>query len=775
MKTYTEILEFDKVLKDVSQYAVNNAVKYNIEHPEFVNNADKLAKALSEVSEIKVIIEKYKELDINQFDTVDYVIEKTSKSAILTSEEVLEIANFLRNISDLKEFKKDLSEYKIEIRAVDKFFINLNPLVKLQDDINNIIDKYGQVKDNASDLLLGIRTSIKNISNLVREILANIVKNSSNGLADSKVVERNNKLCLQVRPDYKNKFDGNIQDESNTQQTIFIEPKAAAELNRKMDDLKVEEKLEVNRILSILTEKIKTNYDLLKNNVRLYFKLDELNAKAKYALEYNANIPNITTQKIIDIKDGHNPLISNTTAVKSSINIGKEFDTLIITGPNTGGKTANIKMVGLFVYMVKCALPITASGESTIGLFKEVLVDIGDDQSVINNLSTFSSHIKNITGILDNANEDALVLLDEIGSGTEPRVGSQLAISIVEYVRSKKSKLICSTHYNEVKEFAFNTNGVENASVEFDFKTLTPTYKLNIGVPGKSNALEIAENLGLNKTIISRAKYLYESSKTDNEALIESVEDKNLELSSLIKEHEIKNKKLEDRLAEQEKLFNEANLKKEEIIKQAKIEAQKIIEASKSESEILLDQIKKLSNASQIKQHEYSDLKGKFNKLGVENKLVEKDTQILEVNDLVFVIPYEKECTVKAIKGKKYEVAINNMNILFKRDELKFIRKQRKVNAPKLKSEFNSKVQRAMKSELDLRGVRFSEVNHIMDKFFDSALVSNITEIRIIHGFGTGAVRNAVYDFLKSNKHVKEYRFGREGEGLNGATIVTLK
>ncbi len=775
MKTYTEILEFDKVLKNVSQYAVNDISKYHIENPEFFNNTDKLSKALNEVKETKTIVEKYKELDINQFDSIDYIFDKSSKNAVLSSEEVLEIANFLRNISALKEFKKDLSEYKIEIRSIEKFFTNLNPLGKLQDDINNIIDKYGDVKDSASDLLQGIRTSIKNISNLVRQILADIVKNSKNVLADSKVVERNNKLCLQVRPDYKNKFDGNIQDESNTQQTVFIEPKAAAELNRKMDDLKVEEKLETNRILAVLTEKIRTNYDLLKNNARLYFKLDELNAKAKYALEYDAYIPNITTQKIIDIKDGHNPLIPNKTAVRTSINLGKEFDTLIITGPNTGGKTANIKMVGIFVYMTKCALPITASSESTIGIFKDVLVDIGDDQSVINNLSTFSSHIKNITGIIDNANEDTLVLLDEIGSGTEPRIGSQLAISIVEYVRSKKAKLICSTHYNEVKEFAFNTNGVENASVEFDFKTLTPTYRLNIGVPGKSNALEIAENLGLNKTIITRAKDLYEASKTDNEALIESIEDKNLELSSLIKENEIKNKELVSMLAIQDELLINANLEKAEIIKQAKIEAQKIIENAKHESSDLLNEIKSLTNQNQIKQHEYSDLKGRFNKLGVENKIQEKDTQVLEINDLVFVIPYEKECTVKAIKGKKYEVAINNMNILFKRDDLKFIRKQKKVTQPRLKSEFNSKVQRTMKSELDLRGVRFGEVNHIMDKFFDSALVSNITEIRIIHGFGTGAVRNAVYEFLRNNKHVKEYRYGREGEGLNGATIVTLK
>ncbi len=775
MKTYTEILEFDKVLKNVSQYAINNITKHNIENPAFINNTDKLTKALSEVNETKLVVEKYKELDINQFDNIDYIIEKASKSAILASDEVLEISNFLKNISELREFKKDLSNYKIEIRAIDRYFINLNPINKLQDDINNIIDKYGQVKDSASDLLQHIRTSIKNISNLVREILADIVKNSKNVLADSKVVERNNKLCLQVRPDYKNKFDGNIQDESNTQQTVFIEPKAAADLNRKMDDLKLEEKLEVNRILAILTDKIKTNYDLLKNNTRLYFKLDELNAKAKYALVFKANIPGITTQKIIDIKDGHNPLISYEVAVRSSISLGKNFDTLIITGPNTGGKTANIKMVGLFVYMTKCSIPITASSDSTIGIFKDVLVDIGDDQSVINNLSTFSSHIKNITGIINNANEDTLVLLDEIGSGTEPRVGSQLAISIVEYLRSKKSKLICSTHYNEVKEFAFNTAGVENASVEFDFKTLTPTYKLNIGIPGKSNALEIAENLGLNKNIIIRAKDLYESSKTYNEALIESVEDKNLELSSLIKENEIKNKELEQKLALQKELIKQANLEKVEIIKQAKIDAQKIIETAKNDSTDLLDEIKNLSNANQIKQHEYSDLKGRFNKLGVENKPQEIDTHTIEVNDLVFVIPYEKECTIKAIKGKKYEVAINNLNILFKRDELKFIKKQKTVSAPKLKSEFNSKVHRTMKSELDLRGVRYSEVNHIMDKFFDSALVSNITEIRIIHGFGTGAVRNAVYDFLRTNKHVKEYRFGREGEGLNGATVVTLK
>ncbi len=775
MKTYAEILEFDKVLKDVSKYAVNQASKDAIENPIFIDNPDKLSKVLNEVDEVKTILEKYKELDINQFDNIDYAIEKSSKSALLSSEEILEVAIFLSNISELKQFSKELTEYNITIKVVDKFFSNLSPINNLQDDITSIIDKHGQVRDTASDLLMNIRTSLKSISSSIREKLAEIVKNSKNALADSNVVERNNKLCLQVRPDYKNKFDGNIQDESNTQQTVFIEPKAVAELNRKIDDLKVEEKLEVNRILSTLTEKIRTNYDLLKNNIRLYLKLDELNAKAKYAVKYDANIPKISSSKIIDIKDGHNPLISKDVAVKSSINLGKDFDTLIITGPNTGGKTANIKMVGLFVYMTKCGLPITASKESIIGIFKDILVDIGDDQSVINNLSTFSSHIKNITRILDSADENTLVLLDEIGSGTEPRIGSQLAISIVEYVRSKKSKLICSTHYNEVKEFAFNTNGIENASVEFDFKTLTPTYRLNIGVPGKSNALEIAENLGLNKGIINRAHELYESSKTDNEALIESVELKNLELSSLIKENELKNKELQNKLLEQETLLKKANEEKEEIIKKAKLDAKELIKDAKTESEVLLNDIKELTSSTQIKQHQYSDLKGRFNKLGVDETPIEKDTQVLEVNDLVLVIPYSRECTIKAIKGKKYEIAINNMNILFKRDELKFIRKQTKVKKPKLKSEFNSKVQRTMKSELDLRGVRYSEVDHIMDKFFDSALVSNITEIRVIHGFGTGAVRNAVYDFLKKCKYVKEYRYGREGEGLNGVTIVTLK
>lgn len=765
-----DTLEFNKVKELIKPYAKTKLGAISILNLEPKTDILECEKLLNETLEANTLYYRHKDIMFEYYDDVDEVLELVNKGSIIEPLDLLKVLALINSVTLLKNYSDEANTNNIKIHYLASYFDNLKELIKLRQQITLTINQDGKVIDSASKKLFEIRRKKNQTENKIRQVLNSIIVSNINKLNSNLVVLRDNRLCIAVKLSYKNQIKGKIHDISQSKETCYIEPYETLELASEIDELVLLEKEEIKVIMTNMSLLIRTYYEDLVSNLANLTIIDTTFAKAIYAKDEGIK-PNLSLDNfnLVNIK---HPLISKDRVVPISINLTNKEKGIIITGPNTGGKTVALKTVGLSSIMAQSGLLLNAKKDSTVMVFKSIYADIGDEQSIEESLSTFSGHLVKLINILKEDLKEALVLIDELGSGTDPKEGSSLALAILDELIKKDAHFIVSTHYSDLKNYAYQTTGVKNASVEFNSKTLMPTYRLILGVPGESCALKIASNLGLSQNIINKANDYLSGKETSFE--IKEYEEKLREVT-ILKED---NLKLEAYYNELISKLNEEKrnleLQRSKVLKDAQNEKKKIIEKAKEEAVALIKEINDLKTDTNYKDHILADLKYKVKNIGSNDEETNLFNEELKIGDYVYIKSYEKYGYVTKIKKDSYEVNFGQFSMSFKRNDLILSEKPKPIKEKKKLYAGYNQVNGA-KLSLDLRGKRYEEVKDLIDDFIDKACLANYQEVSIIHGYGTGVVRKRTLEVLKQNPNVMSYRFGGEGEGLNGATVVTLK
>jgi len=786
-KKALETLEFNKIKIQLSEKTITPGAKKMAQNLEPFTNLQEIETAQIETADSTSLILKYGSLPIGRVGQVASIVQRLKLEASLSIPELLVIASLLRSTKRIKSYGSQSDQ--IQNLSIGRYFIDLVYLNDLYREINRCIISEEEIADDASSELSRIRKEMRIAHDRIKTQLNKIIssKEYSSMLQDPIVTIKNDRYCVPIKAEHKNNFKGMIHDHSSSGATAFIEPLAIVELNNKIRSLVSDEETEIEHILRTLSAIAAPDADMLTLNAQLITNLDFIFAKGELALKMRATQPIFNEDKYINLKKARHPLLDKKTVVPTDIYIGKDFTTLIVTGPNTGGKTVTLKTVGLLSIMGQSGLHIPAFDRSELTIFKEIYADIGDEQSIEQSLSTFSSHMVNIVHILDHADYDSLVLFDELGAGTDPIEGAALAMAILGALFNKSIRTLATTHYSELKAYALSTKGIENASCEFDIDTLSPTYKLLIGIPGKSNAFAISQRLGLKSDIIEASKSLIEGKAIRFEDLITDLET-NKKMAIIEKDNAERYRK--EALALKEKIeAQEAKLKaqRDQQLKAAKKEAYQIIEESKKEADEIIRTMRDTSGFdSKTMEQNRSRLRDKMSQLS--DDLYQKDTSAEAPNidsiikgDKVFVTTFEQEGLVLEPPNSKGDMVVQlgimktNINVSqvghINNDQQKSKKTRKSTNTTRASL---SKVQH-IKTELDLRGETVESSIALLDKYLDDAYLSNLPNVTIIHGKGTGALRTAIQQHLKNVKYIKSYRLGQYGEGESGVTVITFK
>ena len=777
-------LEFNKIKEYIKNSAITYIGKEKIDSVEPETDIELIIRMQNEVSQASSLLVRKAELPLSPISRIDIVINKIKLGAVLSPNEILQVADILRVSRRLKNY---IDCDNIDAEYLVKYFDNLYNNKNLEEEINRCIKSEDEIDDRASKELYNIRRKIVNLESQIKSKLTEIIHSKGKLLQDDVVTFRNGRYVIPVKQEFKNEVDGFVHDYSSTGSTVFIEPKVVFDKNNEIQELKNEEKLEIERILSLLTQMISPLIDQIKNSVDNIGIIDCIFAKAKYGLSIDGFIPKVNTNNFISLKRARHPLISKDKVVPIDIWIGDEFNTLVITGPNTGGKTVTLKTVGLLSIMAQCGMMIPASEESEMAIFENIYTDIGDEQSIEQSLSTFSAHMTNIIDILSNVNNNNLVLLDELGSGTDPVEGAALAMSILDHLHEIGSTTIATTHYSELKAYAIKTSGVENASCEFNIDSLMPTYKLIIGLPGKSNAFSISKRLGLSENIIKKASDYLTSENIRFEDVISDIEeDKRIareerELSKkMLMEANIAKKKIDDDVRKLEE-------KKDAILLKAKEQARDILIEAEEEANSIIKELTILKTKKQ-KDDTNRQAEEKRNKLKRSLSEIQKDLIIpskkinnsikaeeVIIGEKYYVPSLDQEVTVVSKVDKKGNVMIQSgiIKLEIHHSQLEKIQSKSKNANVIVNSYVKSKAQ-TISSEINLIGKNVDEAVEILDKYIDDAYLSGVGQVRIVHGKGSGALRNGIHKYLKNHPNVKNYRLGVYGEGDSGVTIIEL-
>lgn len=796
-KKALKTLEFDKIIDKLKNLASTPLGKELCKELVPSTDINEIEHNLTETSDALSMVLKKGLLSFSGVKDIRSSLMRLNVGSVLSIDEILAVSSILNVTLRVKSYTRkenlgnsvhnDEEEYNVT-NSLTSYFEALEPLSNVNSEIKRCIISQDEIADDASTALRQIRKSIKNTNNKVHEQLNGIVNSSRTMLQDALVTMRNGRYCLPVKAEYRSSFKGMIHDQSATGSTLFIEPMAIVKLNNELRELSLKEQDEIERILAELSNLIGEHAEELKINLEVLTKLDFIFAKANLSKQMRASVPDFNQDGIIDIKRGRHPLIDSKQVVPIDIRLGDEFDLLVITGPNTGGKTVSLKTVGLFTLMGQAGLHIPASDHSKLSVFDDVFADIGDEQSIEQSLSTFSSHMKNEIQIIEQANERSLCLFDELGAGTDPTEGAALAMAILTYLHNMGAKTIATTHYSELKLFALSTPGVENACCEFDVETLRPTYRLLIGIPGKSNAFAISSKLGLPDYIIEDAKSRIDTDSQSFEDVIADLEASRVtiekeqaeiqaykaEIEELKKKLTIKNEKID---AAKDRILREANEKAREILQEAKDFADESIRKYNKWS--------KQSNLQKDMEEERAALRDKLNK--ADSKLVRKTKtnkknkpQDFKPGESVHVISLNVNGIVGSTPNSKGEVYVQMgiLRSLINIRDLELIDIP-EITTPTLSKTGSGKIKMSkslnVSPELNIIGKTVDEGIAILDKYLDDAYLSHIPQVTIIHGRGTGALRNAVQQHLKRLKYVKSYRVGGFGEGDHGVTIVEFK
>ncbi len=767
-----KILEFDKIIDRLVTFCETDQGKLQARAILPSDDETLITSQLAETEEAKIMIERFDSAPMGGVLNLSEALKRARLGAMLNIEELLRVSSLENAVQANQRFIRKIKSLEINAEHLTTYFDQLIPLPQLKKAIETCIDDRGYVVDSASEALGSVRKKIQANQRKITEKMEHLLRSEASKLTDTIITIRNNRLVLPVKAEYKYSFQGVIHDLSASKETVFIEPYQVMELNNLQQNLMIQEQAEIEKILYYLSGLVSEKYVEIGLNFDLLTTLDIIFAKAKYAFQTNAIRPEITSRDI-NIHQARHPLIDPAVVVANTIAF-KNYKAIIITGPNTGGKTVAMKTLGLLSLMAQAGLLIPAKEPSKITIFSGIYADIGDEQSIEQSLSTFSSHITKIIDIIQRKQPKSLILLDELGSGTDPKEGASLAISILDYLRHEDVYVMVSTHYPELKIYAYELDDVLNASVEFNIHTLQPTYRLLLGIPGTSNAIDIATRLGLMDEIVTKAREVSLTFDNQTMNLIKKLERQSLELNEEIALAKSERTALEKKRNDLEEEL--IHMRKEQNRKLSQIETDKlaIIEEAKAEAMRLIDELDQLKKQATFKEHELAKLKHDVKSLNDRSVHFEKlNYQTIQVGDIVNVIPFQRQGIVmKSLGNHQFQVQMGTLTSVFHQNSLEFSSKNdTKPNQSKVTVTRHSNP----KMELDLRGLRFEEAMQKMDKFIDDCLIDHLEYAYIIHGYGTGALRKGVMEMIKQSSIIKSHRPGGMNEGGSGVTVVYFK
>ncbi|RSI70407.1 endonuclease MutS2 [Streptococcus oralis] len=771
-----ETLEFNKIKALFEPHLLTEQGLEELKGLAPTAKVDKIKQAFAEMEEMQALFVEQPHFTILATREISAVCKRLEMGADLNIEEFLLLKRVLLASRELQGFYTNLENVRLEQLA--RWFEKLHEFPHLQGSLQALNDA-GFIENFASEELARIRRKIHDSESQVRDVLQDLLKQKAQMLTEGIIASRNGRQVLPVKNTYRNKIAGVVHDISASGNTVYIEPREVVKLSEEIASLRADERYEMIRILQELSERVRPHAAEIANDAWIIGHLDLIRAKVRFIQERQAVVPQLSENQEIQLLHVRHPLVKN--AVANDVHFGKELTAIVITGPNTGGKTIMLKTLGLTQLMAQSGLPILADKGSRVGIFEEIFADIGDEQSIEQSLSTFSSHMTNIVDILGKVNQHSLLLLDELGAGTDPQEGAALAMAILEDLRLRQVKTMATTHYPELKAYGIETAFVQNASMEFDTASLRPTYHFMQGVPGRSNAFEIAKRLGLSDVIVGDASQQV-NQDNDVNRIIEQLEEQTLESRKRldnIREVEQENLKMNRAL---KKLYNELNREKETELNKAREQAAEIVELALSESDQIL---KNLHSKSQLKPHEIIEAKAELKKLAPEkvdlskNKVLQKakKKRTPKVGDDIIVLSYGQRGTLtNQLKDGRWEAQVGLIKMTLEEKEFDLVQAQQE--APVKKKQVNV-VKRASgrgpQARLDLRGKRYEEAMNELDAFIDQALLNNMAQVDIIHGIGTGVIREGVTKYLQRNKHVKSFGYAPQNAGGSGATIVTFK
>ena len=771
-------LNLDLVLKDVEKYCFSELSYEKIKNLEYITNYDKLVEVHKENEEGYDLLWKYpNEFKLKIFD-YNASVKKAKIDSVLSEKELFYI---LRNIITYDRFSRRFENIKLQEHSnypsLTKYVVKLDDFSDLERYLDRIIDEDGYIRPDASLELKNIKVNISKLKNKSDQILKNILRSNVKKLTEAIVTKRNDRDVILVKPEYKNDFGGIIHDESASGNTFYVEPKENVEINNEIGILKRKEKEEILRILKEASEVIKEKADELINSLWNFSQIEFIFSKMNFCARNGFNKQNIVNSQELNLKKAYNPLIDKDVVVKNDVILDNKGNSLIITGPNTGGKTVILKTVGLCVYLSHLGFYIPALEESTVGFFEDVFVDVGDEQSIENNLSTFSSHMTNIIDILNKTNDKSIILLDELCSGTDPSEGAVLSIALLEKFKNLNATMLCTTHYPEIKNYCFESEYYKNSSMEFDFEKLKPTYRFIIGLPGKSNAINISAKLGLEQSIIDEASSLLEVNTKENNLFIDK-------LSESIREYDYKLEYINKSLDEIDEVKDtlESNLQKYEEYKESlyndlSIELNKEIEEKKEE---MLEIYREFKDNTSLKQHELNELLHSMDKSKNNIKLQRKlesepkfNNSEIQVGDDVLVLSYNQRATVLEISGNTLQIKMGAMKLNIKKKEVRKIDSEPEVAKRYVST--SSVSSKKVGIDINVIGLNTEEAIREIENYMDKVILQGYDTFTIIHGLGSGILRKNIGEYLKNNRYVASYRTGGQNEGGMGATVVEMK
>ncbi|GGF06495.1 endonuclease MutS2 [Halobacillus andaensis] len=775
-----DVLEYNKIISQLTNHTASSLGKEQAVSLKPSVHLEEVVKLQNETDEAAQVLRLKGHIPLGGIFDIKPSIKRTMIGGILSALECLDIASTIYGGRQLKRFIEDMEEPEMPI--LRDLVEGLLPLSELERKIKSCIDDHGSVMDGASDKLRTIRSKIRTSESRVRDKLDSYTKSKSKMLSDAIVTIRNDRYVLPVKQEYRGSIGGIVHDQSASGATLFIEPQAVVEVNNQLQQARVEEKQEVERILSQLSQAIAEEQSALYNNVDRLGHVDFMFARAKLGASMKASMPTMNDEGRVNIKQARHPLIPPEEVVPNDIEIGDEFTSIVITGPNTGGKTVTLKLLGLFTLMAQSGLQVPAMDGGELAVFEQVFADIGDEQSIEQSLSTFSSHMTNIVEILKQVNNRTLVLFDELGAGTDPQEGAALAMSILDEVVRRDARVIATTHYPELKAYGYNRKGVVNASVEFDIQTLKPTYRLLIGVPGRSNAFEISRRLGLEENIIETAKQHVGVDSQSVENMIASLEASTREAEKDYEQADLKRQEAEQLHQDLQEQWRQFEEQKEKLYKKAEEKAEKAIRKAREEAEEIVNEIRNMKNSAELKEHEWIEARKMLDEAQPNLASKQKNNtpssnqpqRELKAGDEVKLLTLNQQGTIVDQTGSnEYQVQVGVMKVKAKRKDIEFI-KTKQPTKEKPMATVRGKSHH-VKPELDLRGERYEDALKKLEKYVDDALLAGYPTVSIIHGKGTGALRTAVQNYAKKHRSISSYRFGGMNEGGSGVTVLELK
>ncbi|EST13515.1 endonuclease MutS2 [Sporolactobacillus laevolacticus] len=778
------ILEFEKIKQQLMHYTASSLGKSRIEALFPSGNLDEVKKWQEETDEGATVLRLKGSVPFGGITDVRPALKRSKIGGILQAKELIDIADTIRGSRLMKNFISDLVEDReLDLPILMELVMTIDPPGALERNIRSAIDDQGGVMDSASPALRHIRGQIRTCDSRVKQKLESIVRSSGTAkmLSEAIITIRNDRQVIPVKQEYRGSFGGIVHDQSASGATLFIEPQAIVDLNNQLSEARAKERHEIERILRVLSEETAEYAEAMLENVEALAQLDFVFAKAAYGHQMKATRPKLNDQGIIRLKKARHPLIDRERVVPIDVVFDEHTHALIITGPNTGGKTVSLKTIGLLTLMAQSGLQLPVDEDSEASIFRHVFADIGDEQSIEQSLSTFSSHMTNIVEILKEVDFSSLVLFDELGAGTDPQEGAALSMSILDAVYGKGATIVCTTHYSELKAYAYERPGVMNASVEFDVETLSPTYRLLLGVPGRSNAFEISRKLGLPVDIIDGARLQISRETNQVDKMIASLE-KNRKAAE---EEEEKARKLKLEVEAKEaaltKKLNELERSKDDILKKAREKAERALKDARQEAEEIIEDLRHYKKNGQVKEHQLIDAKTKLahaldsleqNNSTASQQPVQKAASGFQPGDAVKIISFGQDgYIVNKISDQEYLVQAGILKMNVKAGDLKRVKEKKKV-----KPVVNVRTSgQTVRPELDLRGERYEDAMLKVEKYLDEAMLAGYPRVSIIHGKGTGALRKGVTQLIDRHPRVKASRLGAQGEGGSGVTVVEFK